>query len=146
MNNVQNVYIATFALKIFRMMMIFVADFHFIMKQLNVVNVFLNVFIDEKIYCHILLLLLKSYSIWHRLYDDLCERIIDDYRKKLSIKIKIFFCMLVHVSILRWLNLCAESSRDEVVIIIFCHCVYWIYEIALRHKLLDQLRHQRELF
>jgi hypothetical protein len=51
-NNVQNVYAATFALKIFCMMMIFVVDFHFKIKQLNVVNVFLNVFNDEKIYCH----------------------------------------------------------------------------------------------
>jgi hypothetical protein len=46
------VYAATFALKIFRMMMTFVVDFHFKIKQLNVVNVFLNVFNDEKIYCH----------------------------------------------------------------------------------------------
>jgi hypothetical protein len=51
-NNVQNVYAATFASKIFRMMMTFVADFHFKIRQLNVVNVFLNVFKDEKIYCH----------------------------------------------------------------------------------------------
>jgi hypothetical protein len=47
------VYTATFASKIFRIMMTFVADFHFEIKQLNVVNVFLNVFNDEKIYCHI---------------------------------------------------------------------------------------------
>jgi hypothetical protein len=52
-NNAQNVYAATFALKIFRIMMIFVFDFHFKIKQLNVVNVFLNDFNDEKIYCHI---------------------------------------------------------------------------------------------
>jgi hypothetical protein len=51
-NNVQNLYAATFALKIFRMMMTFVVDFHFKIKQLNVVNVFLNIFNDEKIYCY----------------------------------------------------------------------------------------------
>jgi hypothetical protein len=51
-NNAQNVYIATFALKIFRIMMTLVVDFHFKIKQLNAVNVFLNVFNDEKIYCH----------------------------------------------------------------------------------------------
>jgi hypothetical protein len=53
-NNAQNVYAATFALKIFRMMMTLITDFHFKIKQLNVVNVFLNVFNDEKIYCHML--------------------------------------------------------------------------------------------
>jgi tRNA-binding EMAP/Myf-like protein len=52
-NNAQNVYVTTFALKIFRIMIIFVVDFHLKIKQLNVVNVFLNVFNDEKIYCHI---------------------------------------------------------------------------------------------
>jgi hypothetical protein len=33
-------------------MMTLIVDFHFKIKQLNVVNVFLNVFNDEKIYCH----------------------------------------------------------------------------------------------
>jgi hypothetical protein len=61
-------------------------------------------------------------------------------------RIKISFCVLVHISILRWLNLCAKSSRDEIVIIITCRYNYWIYEIALRDKLLDQLRRKRELF
>jgi hypothetical protein len=51
-NNAQNVYAATFASKIFRMIITFVVDFHFKIRQLNVVNVFLNVFNDEKIYCH----------------------------------------------------------------------------------------------
>jgi hypothetical protein len=51
-NNAQNVYAATFASKIFCMMMTLIVDFHFKIRQLNAVNVFLNVFNDEKIYCH----------------------------------------------------------------------------------------------
>jgi hypothetical protein len=51
-NNAQNVYVATFALKIFRMMITLVADFHLKIRQLNAVNIFLNVFNDEKMYCH----------------------------------------------------------------------------------------------
>jgi hypothetical protein len=51
-NNVQNVYAATLTSKIFRMMMNFVADFDLKIKELNVVNVFLNVFNEIKIYCH----------------------------------------------------------------------------------------------
>jgi hypothetical protein len=51
-NNAHDVYAATFASKIFRMMMTLIADFHFKIKQLDAVNVFLNVFNDEKIYCH----------------------------------------------------------------------------------------------
>ncbi len=81
-------YAATFALKIFRIMMTFVVDFHLKIKQLNVVNVFLNVFNDEKIYCHIsnkykqfkkILKLLralykqrKSFLSWLRILIDKC--------------------------------------------------------------------------
>jgi hypothetical protein len=87
-NNAQNVYAATFALKIFRMMMILVADFHFKIRQLNAVNVFLNVFNDEKIYYHMsneyknfkkILKLLqalynqrKSFLLWLRILIDKC--------------------------------------------------------------------------
>jgi hypothetical protein len=87
-NNAQNVYAATFALKIFRMMMTFVADFHLKIKQLNVVNVFVNVFNDKKIYCHMsneykqfkkILKLLralydqrKSFLLWLRILIDKC--------------------------------------------------------------------------
>ncbi len=88
LNNAQNVYASTFASKIFRMMMTLIADFHFKIRQLNVVNVFLNVFNDEKIYCHmsneykqfkkILKLLLalydqrKSSLLWLRILIDKC--------------------------------------------------------------------------
>jgi hypothetical protein len=51
-NNVQNVYAAMFVLKIFRIIITFVVDFYFKIKQLNVVNIFLNIFNNEKIYCH----------------------------------------------------------------------------------------------
>jgi hypothetical protein len=87
-NNAQNVYAATFASKIFRIMMTFVADFHLKIKQLNAVNVFLNVFNDEKIYCHMsneykqfkkILKLLralydqkKSFLLWLRILIDKC--------------------------------------------------------------------------
>jgi hypothetical protein len=90
-NNTQNVYAATFALKIFRMMMTLIVDFHFKIKQLNVVNVFLNVFNDEKIYCHMsnkykqfkkILKLLralydqrKSFLLWLRILIDKCIKL-----------------------------------------------------------------------
>ncbi len=45
-------YAATFVSKIFRMMMTLIVNFHFKIKQLNVVNIFLNVFNDEKIFYH----------------------------------------------------------------------------------------------
>jgi hypothetical protein len=90
-NNAQNVYAATFASKIFRMMMTFVVDFHLKIKQLNVVKIFLNVFNDEEIYCHMsneykqlkkILKLLralydqrKSFLLWLRILIDKCIKL-----------------------------------------------------------------------
>jgi hypothetical protein len=87
-NNVQNVYVATFALKIFRMMMTLIVNFYVKIRQLNVVNVFLNVLNHEKIYYHIsnkykqfkkILKLLrtlydqkKSFLLWLRILIDKC--------------------------------------------------------------------------
>jgi hypothetical protein len=71
-NNIQNVYVAKFALKMFRMMITFVVDFHLKIKQLNVVNVFLNVYNDEKIYCHMsneYKLFKKILKLFRALYD-----------------------------------------------------------------------------
>jgi hypothetical protein len=52
-NNAQNVYAATLASKIFRIIMTLIADFHLKIRQLDAVNIFLNVFNDEKIYYHL---------------------------------------------------------------------------------------------
>ncbi len=87
-NNAQNVYAATRASKIFRMMMTLIVDFHLKIRQLDVVNVFLNVFNDEKIYYHMsneyknlkkILKLLralydkrKSFLLWLRIVIDKC--------------------------------------------------------------------------
>jgi hypothetical protein len=51
-DNAQNVYAVTFAAKMFSVIMTFVVDFNLKIRQLNVVNVFLNAFNDEAIYCH----------------------------------------------------------------------------------------------
>jgi hypothetical protein len=90
-NNAQNAYAATFASKIFCIMMILVADFHLKIRQLNVVNVFLNVFNDEKIYYHMsneykqfkkILKLFralyeqrKSFLLWLRILIDKCIKL-----------------------------------------------------------------------
>ncbi len=52
-DNAQNVYVVTLIAKIFQMMIIFVVDFDLKTRQLNVINVFLNAFNDEAMYCHI---------------------------------------------------------------------------------------------
>jgi hypothetical protein len=60
------------AAKIFQMMMIFIVDFHLKTQQLNIINVFLNAFNDEAIYCHMsnkYKKLKKVFKIIRALYD-----------------------------------------------------------------------------
>jgi hypothetical protein len=47
----QNVYAATLASKMFRILMILVAAFNLKTRQLNAINAFLNAHNDELIYC-----------------------------------------------------------------------------------------------
>ncbi len=53
-DNVQNVYAATLASKIFRMFMIMMIVYRLKTRQLNAVNAFLNAINDEIVYCYML--------------------------------------------------------------------------------------------
>ncbi len=53
-DNAQNVYAATLASKIFRMLMIMMIVYRLKTRQLNVVNAFLNAINDEIVYCYML--------------------------------------------------------------------------------------------
>jgi hypothetical protein len=63
----QDVYAATLASKVFRMLMTLVTAFHLETRQLDVVNAFLNAHNDELVYCQM--------SDDYRL-DDKCYKII----------------------------------------------------------------------
>jgi hypothetical protein len=52
MNNAQDVYAATLASKIFRMLMIMMAVYRLKTRQLDAVNAFLNAINDEIVYCY----------------------------------------------------------------------------------------------
>jgi hypothetical protein len=51
-DNAQNVYAATLALKIFRMLMIMMIVYQLKTRQLNAVNAFLNAINDDTVYCY----------------------------------------------------------------------------------------------
>jgi hypothetical protein len=52
MNNAQNVYAATLASKVFRMLMIMMTVYRLKTRQLDAVNAFLNAINDETVYCY----------------------------------------------------------------------------------------------
>ncbi len=68
----QNVYTATLASKIFRMLMTLVAVYSLKIRQLDAINAFLNVHNDELVYCQMLddyQLNEKCYRVIKTLYD-----------------------------------------------------------------------------
>jgi hypothetical protein len=127
-NNVQNVYAATFASKIFCMMMTFVADFHFKIKQLNAVNVFLNVFNDEKIYCHMsneYKQLKKILKLLRALYD----------QKKSSLlwlRILIDKCIELELNSIS-VEFCLFSNDNEILMFFYVNDIVFAF-IASREK------------
>jgi hypothetical protein len=53
-DNAQNVYAATLASKVFRMLMIMMIAYELKTRQLNAVNAFLNAINDDVVYCYML--------------------------------------------------------------------------------------------
>ncbi len=70
--DLQDVYAATLASKIFRVLMTLVTDYSLKTRQLNAVNAFLNAYNDELVYCQMsdeYRLSDKCYRVIRALYD-----------------------------------------------------------------------------
>ncbi len=121
-------YVATFVSKIFRMMMTFVADFHFKIKQLNAVNVFLNVFNDEKIYCH----MSNEYKQFKKILK--LFRALYDQRKSslLWLRILIDKCIELELNSI-FDEFCFFSNDNEILIFFYVNDIVFAF-IALREK------------
>jgi hypothetical protein len=114
-NNAQNVYVVTFASKIFRIMMIFVVDFHFKIKQLNVVNVFLNVFNDEKIYCH----MSNEYKQFKKILK--LFQTLYDQRKSFLLWLRILIDKCIKFELNSIFNeFCLFSNNNEILMFFLC--------------------------
>jgi hypothetical protein len=127
------VYAATFASKIFCMMMTFVVDFHFKIKQLNVVNVFLNVFNDEKIYCH----MSNKYKQLKKILKLL--RALYDQRKSslLWLRILIDKCIELELNSI-FDEFCWFSNDNEVLMFFYVNDIVFAF-IASRKKTAENL-------
>ncbi len=140
-NNVQNVYVATFALKIFRMMMILVVDFHFKIRQLNVVNVFLNVFNDEKIYCH----MSNEYKQFKKILK--LFRALYDQRKSLLLWLRILIDECIEFELNSIFDeFCLLSNNNEISMFYYVNDIVFAFT-ALREKDAKNLiRRLKEIF
>ncbi len=135
-NNAQNVYAATLASKIFRMMMTFVADFHFKIKQLDAVNVFLNVFNDEKIYCH----MSNEYKQFKKILKLL--RALYDQRKSLLLWLRILIdkCIELELNFI-FDEFCLFFDDNEILMFFYVNDIVFAFT-ASRKKDAENLIHR----
>ncbi len=135
-NNAQNVYAATFALKIFRMMITLIVDFHLKIRQLNAVNVFLNAFNDEKIYCH----------MWNK-YKNLKKilkllRALYDQRKSLLLWLRILIDKCIELELNSISDeFCLFSNDNEILMFFYVNDIVFAFT-ASRKKNAENLIHR----
>ncbi len=135
-NNVLNVYVATFASKIFRMMMIFIVDFHLKIKQLNVVNVFLNIFNDEKIYYH----MSNEYKQFKKILK--LFRALYDQKKSFLLWLRILIDKCIEFELNFIFNkLCLFSNDNEILMFFYMNDIVFAFK-ASRKKNAENLIHR----
>jgi hypothetical protein len=140
-NNAQNVYAATLASKIFRMIMTLVADFHLKIRQLNAVNVFLNVFNDEKIYCH----MSNEYKQLKKILKLL--RALYDQRKSLLLWLRILIdkCIELELNFI-FDEFCLFSNDNEILMFFYVNDIVFAFTASRKKDAEDLIRRLKNIF
>ncbi len=134
-------YAATFALKIFRMMMTLIVDFHFKIKQLNAVNVFLNVFNDEEIYCH----LSNEYKQFKKILKLL--RALYEQRKSslLWLRILIDKCIELELNSI-FDEFCLFSNDNEILMFFYVNDIIFAFTASRKKNAENLIRRLKNIF
>jgi hypothetical protein len=140
-NNAQNVYVATLASKIFRMMMTLVVDFHLKIKQLNVVNIFLNVFNDEKIYCH----MSNEYKQFKKILKLL--RALYDQRKSSLLWLRILIDKCIKFELNSILDeFCLFSNDNEILMFFYVNDIVFAFTASRKKNAENLIRRLKDIF
>jgi hypothetical protein len=140
-NNAQNVSAATLASKIFRMMMTLIADFHFKIRQLNAVNVFLNVFNDEKIYCH----LSNEYKQFKKILKLL--RALYDQRKSLLLWLRILIDKCIKFKLNSIFDeFCLFSNDNEILMFFYVNDIVLAFTASRKKNAENLIRRLKDIF
>ncbi len=139
--NVQNVYAATFASKIFRIMMTFIADFHLKIRQLNVVNVFLNDFNDEKIYCH----MSNEYKQLKKILKLL--RALYDQRKSFLLWLRILINKCIEFELNSIFDeFCLFSNDNEILMFFYVNDIVFAFTASRKKDAKNLIRDIKNIF
>ncbi len=134
-------YAATFASKIFRIMMTLVADFHVKITQLDTVNVFLNVFNDEKIYCQ----LSNEYKQLKKILKSL--RALYDQRKSslLWLRILIDKCIELELNSI-FDEFCLFSNDNEILMFFYVNDIVFAFIASREQDAENLIRRLNDIF
>ncbi len=140
-DNAQNVYVATLTSKIFRMMMTLLADFHLKIKQLDVLNVFLNVFNDEKIYCH----MSNEYKQFKKILKLL--RALYDQRKSslLWLRILIDKCIELELNSISD-EFCLFFDDNEILMFFYVNDIVFAFTASREKNAKNLIRRLKDIF
>ncbi len=134
-------YAATFALKIFCIMMIFVVNFHFKIKQLHVVNVFFNVFNDEKIYCH----MSNEYKQFKKILK-LLRALYDQNKSSLLwLRILIDKCIEFELNFI-FDEFCLFSNDNEILMFFYVNDIVFAFTASRKKDAENSIRRLKNIF
>ncbi len=140
-DNAQNVYVTTLASKIFRIMMTLVADFHLKIKQLDAVNVFLNVFNDEKIYCH----MSNEYKQFKKILKLLWA--LYDQKKSLLLWLRILIgkCIQLELNFI-FDEFCLFSNDNEILMFFYVNDIVFAFTASRKKDAENLIRRLKDIF
>jgi hypothetical protein len=134
-------YVTTFALKIFRIMMTLIADFDFKIRQLNVVNVFLNVFNDDKIYCH----MSNEYKQFKKILKLL--RALYDQRKSSLIWLRILIDKYIKLELnFIFDEFCLFSNDNEILMFLYVNDIVFVFTASRKKNAKNLIRRLKNIF
>jgi hypothetical protein len=140
-NNAQNVYVATFASKIFRMIMTLIVDFHLKIKQLNAVNVFLNIFNDEKIYYH----MLNEYKNLKKILKLL--RALYDQKKSFLLWLQILIDKCIEFELNSIFDeFCLFSNDNKILIFFYVNDIVFAFTASRKKDAKNLIRRLKNIF
>ncbi len=134
-------YAATLVAKIFRMMMILVVDFHLKTRQLNVINVFLNAFNDEAMYCHMSNEYKKSEKVFKII------KTLYDQRKSFLLWLRILIDKCIELELKSIFDeSCLFSNEKKILMFFYVNDIVFVFRETRERNAKNIIRRMKKMF
>ncbi len=121
--------------------MTFFVDFHCKIRQLNAVNIFLNVFNDEKIYCH----MSNEYKQFKKILKLL--RALYDQRKSLLLWLRILIDKFIELKLNIFFNeFCLFFDDNEILMFFYVNDIIFAFKASRKRNAKNLIRRLKDIF